>query len=546
MTATGIRSVTDIFDRSSGSTPDIWRKFIGEDVPGDVPDLIDYSYAGYKNGEEPIPDVTGTIYDVITYGAIPNDGASDTQAIRDALSAAQNGGIVFFPPGQYDILRRGDSKSKFTVGRIGGSGNIIIRGSGAQGASKNGTTIKMHNNTSNNDLYDGFFKAAWQHNGSDHKTSIVGSFPRGTKHFDVEDSSHLVHKQFIVISASRLLGNDWAQHSSRPKSEMISTYTNIRSGGIDINEFHEIDRIDGNRIFIKAPTLTPLNSNYSVYWKDLQTNIGFEDIHFDGNFQESYEHLEQGGRNWISLSSTAHSWVQRCRFSNTINSVWVSGAYASSVISIIQDGRAGHYTVAITGGSTYCFIGLVEDFTDNGVHHGIDVQSKPAGNVIWGIGGPRMKGPDTHGSQPRHTLFDNYYSRNHQSSGGAKFNLPHHLDGYTRWNNVANGSGIFDLWNPGGWRFAVTQANMIGYMQNGGSSPRDAYVEGFGSVVYPNSLYEAQLQHRLGYLPAWINNSKEMHNEFFGSIFGGLLPPPLEGRTKIVSRCYCSNNSWYK
>ncbi len=48
MQATGIRPVTDMFDRISGSTPNIWRKFIGEQVPDGTPDLIDHSYAGYK------------------------------------------------------------------------------------------------------------------------------------------------------------------------------------------------------------------------------------------------------------------------------------------------------------------------------------------------------------------------------------------------------------------------------------------------------------------------------------------------------------------
>ena len=533
MTATGIRPVTDIFDRTSGSTPDIWRKFIGEDVPANVPDLIDYSYAGYKNGEEPIPDATGMIYDVTTYGAIPNDNQSDTQAIKDALRAAENGGIVFFPPGQYDVLLPGESTNKITVGRRWGSGNIVLRGSGAQGADKEGTTIKMYNHLDSH--WDCLFEGKWQHNGSDDKTSIVGSFPRGTMHFDVADTSRLVNKQFIIITASRLFGDDWAQHSSRSSSEMRNNFTNIRSNGIHISETHEIDRIEGNRVYIKAPTTTPLNSNYSAYWKHLQTNIGFEDIHFNGNLQEDYVHLQQPGRNWISLKHVAHSWVQRCRFTNSIIGVWVSG-YGCSVLSIIQDGRRGHYT-AVIAGATYCLVGLLEDRTDRGAMHGISITGKSSGNVIWGIGGPVMDGPDTHGQQPRNTLLDNYHSQTHESSSGRYSGLPHHLDGYTRWNNISEESRTLNMWTTNPQYFFVTQSNMIGYI--GGSSPRNAYVEFSGSPVFPNSLYEAQLEHRLGYLPAWIDNSKEMYNEFFGSVFGGSIPPPLEGRTQIVQELKC-------
>ncbi len=533
MTATGIRPITDIFNRHSGRTSNIWRKFIGEDVPGDVPDLIDYSYAGYKNGEEPIPDLTGTIYDVTDYGAIPNDDASDTQAIKDTLKAAENGGIVFFPPGQYDVLLPGEFPQKITVGKRFGSGNIVLRGSGAEGYERNGTTIKMHAYLDGH--WDCLFEGIWQHDDSNNKTPIVGEFPRGTRYFDVADSSRLLNRKFIRVVASGLFNDDWAEHSSRSRNGMRNNFTSIRSNGIGVSEFHEIDRIEGNRIYIKAPTTTPLNSNYSVYWKHLQTNIGFEDIHFDGNLQERYQHLVQPGRGWISLKHVAHSWVQRCRFSNSIIGVWFSG-YGCSALSIIQDGRGGHYT-AVFAGATYCLVGLLEEHTDVGATHGISITGKSSGNVAWGIGGPIIDGPDTHGAQPRNTLLDNYYSQTHESSSGRYSNLPHHLDGYTRWNNISKENRTLNMWTTSPQYFFITQSNMIGYI--GGSSPRNAYVESSGSrPVYPNSLYEAQLEHRLGYLPAWIDNAKDMHNEFFGSIFGGLLPPPLapplEGRTKIV------------
>ena len=151
--------------------------------------------------------------------------------------------------------------------------------------------------------------------------------------------------------------------------------------------------------------------------------------------------------------------------------------------------------------------------------HGVSVASSSAGTVVWAIDGKKMRGPDTHGSQPRHTLFDNYNSISHQASGGAIANLPHHLDGYTRWNNNVVDSRTFNLWTPGGYSFAVTQANLIGYKTRGGSLPRNAYFEGFGTRVSPDSLYEAQLQRRLGALPAWVDASKDMHREFFERVF---------------------------
>ena len=493
---------------SAQLTPNIWKKFIGEPVPVGTPDLIDYSYAGYKNGEEGIPDDFALrVFNVTDYGATPDDNASDTAGITAALNAANansQGGIVFFAAGQYDIFLDGDTVTPFTISRD----NVIIRGSGAQGASNGGTTLKMHNN-----LNDWLFRTSWRSNGQGSATKVKGTFPSGTKHFDVENASSLNNRRFIEIRASGILGHDWSLHSSRLISEMPTSYTNIRNG-INIYEIHEIDYIDGNRVYVKAPVLTPLNSSFTVNWRDMTVGVGFENLHIDCNFQETYRHLVQKGRHGILLWQTAHSWIRQCRFSNAINSFNHHGSYSSSALGIIIDGRAGHHPGSVSY-STYCFIGLLEDNTDIGVWHGVTVSAVSAGTVFWEIGGTTMKGPDTHGGQPRYTLCDNYDSVNHHASGGAVANLPHHLDGYTRWNNDIDASSTFDVWTPGGYGFAVTQANLIGYKTLGGSLPRDAYFEGFGTYVSPDSLYEAQLQRRLGGLPAWIDTAKDEYRAFF-------------------------------
>ncbi len=53
-----------------------------------------------------VPIVTDfKIYNVRDFGAVPNDGASDSTAIEAAIDAAQagHGGIVYFPAGEYTI-----------------------------------------------------------------------------------------------------------------------------------------------------------------------------------------------------------------------------------------------------------------------------------------------------------------------------------------------------------------------------------------------------------------------------------------------------------
>ncbi len=65
--------------------------------------LHDFSYAGYHNGEDPLPVPTGPEYSVLDYGA-DNTGLSDScPAIQSAIDAASDagGGVVSLPAGEY-------------------------------------------------------------------------------------------------------------------------------------------------------------------------------------------------------------------------------------------------------------------------------------------------------------------------------------------------------------------------------------------------------------------------------------------------------------
>lgn len=66
--------------------------------------LHDFSYAGYRNGEVPLPTaVPGPIVDVTTapYRADASGQSDATAAIQAAIDALASGGIVFLPKGRY-------------------------------------------------------------------------------------------------------------------------------------------------------------------------------------------------------------------------------------------------------------------------------------------------------------------------------------------------------------------------------------------------------------------------------------------------------------
>jgi hypothetical protein len=85
--------------------------------------LHDFSYAGYKYGEEPLPVVHGPLFDVVSAFGADNSGQTDAtaeiQATIDACAAA-GGGVVHFPAGLYRL------DDHIVVN----SSNIILRGDG--------------------------------------------------------------------------------------------------------------------------------------------------------------------------------------------------------------------------------------------------------------------------------------------------------------------------------------------------------------------------------------------------------------------------------
>ncbi len=93
--------------------------------------LPDFSYVGYKNGEKAMNYKASGLptYNVVDFGAIPNDDKSDKEAIEKTIAAASktSGGIVYFPKGRFITQDIYDDLSTIWVG----SSNIIFKGSGS-------------------------------------------------------------------------------------------------------------------------------------------------------------------------------------------------------------------------------------------------------------------------------------------------------------------------------------------------------------------------------------------------------------------------------
>ncbi len=91
--------------------------------------IQDFSYAGYRRGEEPIPEIVGPIFNAATtYGADPSGASDSTTAIQSAIlaAAAEGGGVVFLPAGTYRVAPVGTSNAALRIQNP----NIVLRGAG--------------------------------------------------------------------------------------------------------------------------------------------------------------------------------------------------------------------------------------------------------------------------------------------------------------------------------------------------------------------------------------------------------------------------------
>jgi hypothetical protein len=88
------------------STTRLWQDFQTARTRGAATILPDFSYAGYRFSERPLPDVSERAqFDVTAYGARPDDEEYDEAGIQAAVDAAESasGGVVYFPAGNYLI-----------------------------------------------------------------------------------------------------------------------------------------------------------------------------------------------------------------------------------------------------------------------------------------------------------------------------------------------------------------------------------------------------------------------------------------------------------
>lgn len=549
-------------DATVSSSALAWKKFF---MKSEDNVLLDYSYAGYNHGESAPLDGFAWGYKVINVKErMEKDNLSAREALIKILDenklvrvSNQNATnatakiVIYFPADDYDLQPKGVT-DKFP--EIYG-GNFVIKGAGA------GKTRLLMNNPIGTDESTTAPLLTIKHtnspaniNNSKILATVVENAAKGSFSVKVGSVNELSVGKWVQLRLRS--GNDellkkevgpiYSQMTTKwsVAQQPGLTGTNENGKGVNVMEFHQIKSIDGNVVTFYEPIMHEVDIAYNDYdggWviRDYKyfENVGVEDLSFVGKAITPYYHhgdndpdapdawLYDSGYMPLQLSRVVNSWVRNVSFESVSEAVTFGESANCSAYNISITGNRGHSAVRAQG-SSRVFIGKVSDESfdtrGHGQWHGCGVSKPSMGTVVWNCNWGQDACFESHATQPRATLFDNCRGglvRYH--AGGADTEAPNHLSDLTLWNLEVTGTidekGInfasdFKWWDAGNvwWKIyppivVGTHGQAVTFSQEEGQL---TYEESTGTKVTPESLYEAQLQKRLGYVPAWLKALK--------------------------------------
>lgn len=492
----------------------LWKEFVTARQDGSESTLLDFSYAGYEFGERGVPDVDYPTYNVLDYGAVANDGLSDRDAfIRAIQDAVQAGGkaVIYFPKGRYDLRPSDAPNASITID----ADNIVLRGDGAENG---GTELFMEypNQPIDGTLWNTpeLITFSYKASKSDEAlllTAVTGNADRGSHTVEVSSTGSLHIGQRVLLKLAANNDPDLVIQEVKPY-EVSSEWTELPEEGVQVNEYHQILRIEGSKVTFKEPIMHKVDSRWGWTLHEHQHHVGcgVEDIAFRGNFNETFEHhkdaLHDSGYRMLTFHRQVNGWIRRCRFTDISEGASVMLSANISVYNCTINGNQGHSALRAQA-SSHIFLGKINDRPAQ--YHSVGVSKTAIGNVLWRNTTAANSCFESHSSQPRATLIDACQGGFLPNHGGGDAALgPNHLADLVLWNyhETSPDGGEFDFWVRNN-RFLMPV--IAGFQGNTTFRPEQVTAdENHGTAVEPESLYEAQLTLRLGILPEWLQSLK--------------------------------------
>ena len=342
--------------------------------------LPDFSFAGYRHGEAPLPDVA-VACNVRDFGALGDGEHDDTAAFRAAIEATDAGAILV-PPGRFvitDILWIRKP-------------NVVLRGAGADSttlvipAQLEDVRPNMGATTSgqptSNYSWSGGFVWAQGRLGVGAPRAITSSARYGERSFTVASAEGLAVGQRVQVSVNddderSLLDHLYAGQPGDTRE--------VRKA-ISARFVSRIAAVDGERLTLERTLRFDLRPEWrptlGVY-EPTVSEVGVEHLAFEFPSRPYGGHFTERGANAIAMTGVADCWVRDVVVRNADSGLFVTGDFCTVRGLVLESARepsrgaAGHHGVTL--GTDV----LLEDF-DFRTHfiHDVTLSYGHAGNVV--------------------------------------------------------------------------------------------------------------------------------------------------------------------
>ena len=460
--------------------------------------LPDFSFAGYRRGEAPLPAPAVT-HNVRDFGALGDGERDDSSAFLRALAEVSSG-VILIPEGRYVI------KEMLIIDKP----NLVLRGEGPDKSilffptplneiHPNWGATTSGQRTSNYSWSGGFVSIRGDFQRAP-LTEIREPAKRGQNVIQVADATMLTVGQEIELwlqdDAENSLANHLYSGDSRISLEKLRGRTHA-------SLVTRITAIRGNAVTFDRS----LRFDVEARWKPVVnrfaptvTESGIESIRFDFPNTPYQGHFTELGYNAFAISQAAHCWVRNVHVHNADSGGFISGIFNTVDGVVYTSNRerdrfrnsTGHHGLT-NGGDDNVFSSF--DFQTEFIH---DLTVSRSGGNVHANGRGENLALDHHRHAPYENLFTNLDvglgTRVWLCGGGADLGANCGARG-TFWNIRAKNTLRAPMKSFGPWSM-----NFVGVQMDvpNQSNPGERWYEHSSSAqVQPQDLHQAQLDRRL-------------------------------------------------
>ena len=474
----------------SPGTSELWGD-AGERWTPDGP-LPDFSYAGYRQGEEPLPDVE-VVANVVDFGAVGDGVTDDSEAFLRAIAAVERGAILV-PAGRYRLT---------TVLRLERSG-VVLRGAGRD------RTVLFFPQP----LYEivgvgpqlspygpygwswtgGFIWAQGGEDGDEELTRITRSTPRGGDSVRVADASGIEPGRLVRLVQYE---SDGSLSLHLHDGHALNGKCLVDRPGFKIIDWAlRVEAVDGKTVRFGRSLRTDVRPEWRAelrtYSPALQ-EVGVEALTVEFPPVPYNGHHKEPGYNGILFHGVLNGWVRDVAVVNFDAGIHFWYSRYTTGDGVLLTGRSGHYGLNL-GGCQDC---LMTRFTlENSSVHDLSTSNLGNGSVF-----SRGRGPNINFDHHRGAAYANLYS-DIDVGEAWKSHRVWECSGTPTGHDTAAWETFWNL-SPRVVERRLPHwpaVNVIGPIRESSRDPRElngAWIEPVRKLR-PTDLHRAQLERRLG------------------------------------------------